>query len=49
MDVVTVKEASAETGMTVPRIMRRLRNGEINGYKIGWVWVIPRTELPKLK
>jgi len=47
--VYSVTEASQSSGMTSPRIMRRIRNKTIEAWKIGWVWVLPRTEVEKLK
>ena len=45
----SVSEASIATGMTSPRIMRRIRSNTIQAEKIGWVWVIPSAEIEKLK
>jgi len=47
--VVTVKQASELTGMSTQRILRRIRKGQLTAEKIGWEWVIPRTELSKLQ
>lgn len=48
-DFYSVSEASIATGMTSPRIMRRIRSNTIIAQKIGWVWVIPAAEIEKLK
>jgi hypothetical protein len=47
--IYSVTEASHLSGMTSPRIMRRIRNKTIEAWKIGWVWVLPRVEVEKLK
>jgi len=44
----SVSETSQVTGMTQPRLMRRIRNGSIEAQKIGWVWVIPKSEVDKV-
>lgn len=48
-DIYSVSEASQISGMTAPRIMRRIRNETIAAEKVGWVWVIPKAEVEKLK
>lgn len=45
----SVSEAAEGTGMTTPRIMRRIKNETIKASKVGWVWIIPASEVEKLK
>ena len=45
----SVTEAAKETGMTSPRIMRRIKNKSIKAKKVGWVWVLPRSSIEALK
>jgi hypothetical protein len=45
----SVTEAAKETGMTSPRIMRRIKNHIIKAKKVGWVWVLPQESIDSLK
>lgn len=45
----SVSEANELTGMSTPRIMRRIKKGIISAKKIGWIWVIPSTEVKRLQ
>jgi len=49
LGVVTVRQASNATGMSVSRIMRRIRAGKIKAEKIGWMWVIQLYEIERLQ
>jgi hypothetical protein len=46
---VTVREAHLQTGVSIAKIMRRIRTGKIQAEKVGWIWTIPKVELPKLQ
>lgn len=45
----SVTEASEASGMSTPRIMRRIRNSSIEARKVGWVWIMSHAEMLKLK
>ena len=45
----SVTEAAKETGMTSPRIMRRIKNKVIESKKVGWVWILPESAIDLLK
>ncbi len=47
-EIYSVSQASKITGMSAPRLMRRIRNGTIQAKKVGWVWVIPKSEVDKV-
>lgn len=47
--MLSLKEASEMSGMSVPRILRRIKKGQIKAEKLGWQWVITEKELAKLK
>jgi len=43
-DLMTVKQAAQERGVTTGRIRQMLRAGTLGGVKVGDVWLIPRKE-----
>jgi len=43
-DLMTVKQAAQERGVTTGRIRQMLRAGQLGGVKVGDVWLIPRKE-----
>lgn len=47
-EMYSVSETSEIAGITSPRLMRRIRNGTIQAKKVGWVWVIPKSEVDKV-
>jgi excisionase family DNA binding protein len=47
-ELITVRQASEQTGMSIPRILRRIRSGKIRAKKLGWIWAIPKDELKNL-
>ncbi len=48
-EYVTLPEAAQEIGITPGRLRQMLRAGELEGEKVGPVWVIPRSEVERLK
>jgi excisionase family DNA binding protein len=47
---LTVKELSDRTGVEVRKIMYRItKTGEIKGRKVGWIWLVPQSEVEVLK
>lgn len=46
---IPVREAADLIGVPYLKLQRQLRRGRVNGYKIGWCWFIPRTEVNRLK
>jgi len=45
----TISRASELSGMKASRIMRRIKSGKIKAKKLGWFWIIPVSEVEKLK
>ena len=43
-DLMTVKQAAQQRGVTTGRIRQMLRAGTLGGVKVGDVWLIPRKE-----
>ena len=43
-DLMTVKQAAQERGVTTGRIRQMLRAGTLGGVKVGDVWRIPRKD-----
>ena len=43
-DLMTVKQAAQERGVTTGRIRQMLRAGQLGGVKVGDVWLIPKKE-----
>ena len=46
---ITVREAAIRIGVCAETVKRRLRDGELSGYKIGQRWLIPWPEFRRLK
>ena len=47
-DYYSIGEVSEITGLKKPKIMRKIRSGEIKAKKIGWMWTIPSLEVERL-
>ena len=43
-DLMTVKQAAQQRGVTTGRIRQMLRAGTLGGVKVGDVWLMPRKE-----
>ena len=43
-DLMTVKQAAQQRGVTTGRIRQMLRAGALGGVKVGDVWLMPRKE-----
>lgn len=43
------KQAAEEIDSTVSAVMKVIRAKEVKAEKLGWVWMIPVGELPKLR
>ena len=43
-DLMTVKQAAQQRGVTTGRIRQMLRAGTLGGVKVGDVWLIPRKD-----
>lgn len=43
-DLMTVKQAAEQRGVTTGRIRQMLRAGTLGGVKVGDVWLIPRKD-----
>ena len=43
------KQMAEEAETTTTAVMKLIRNKSIKAEKLGWVWMIPVTELPKVK
>ena len=43
-DLMTVKQAAQQRGVTTGRVRQMLRAGTLGGVKVGDVWLIPRKE-----
>lgn len=46
---LSVAEVATELGITHQQVLNRLNRGKISGRKIGWIWLIPQTEVSRLK
>lgn len=44
-NLLSVKEACDLTGMKQAKLLRKIRRGEIEAEKVGWVWIIKRKAL----
>ena len=45
----SVRQAAKELNWKVPKVLRALRRKELKGEKVDWNWIIPKTEVEKLK
>lgn len=43
------KQAAEEVNVTVSAVMKIIRAKEIKAEKLGWVWMIPVSEIPRLE
>lgn len=49
-DKIPLSEAANQIGCNPRQLMYLIRRGRIEGAeKIGWIWVIPRSEVDRLK
>lgn len=46
---ITIKDLTIATGMPTRKIMYRIKIGKINARKLGWQWLIPYTEIERVK
>ena len=47
-DYYSISEVSELTNLKKPKIIRKIRSGEIKAKKIGWMWTIPSLEVERL-
>lgn len=48
-EYITIKEASKICSLTVTALYQRVKRGSIRGKKIGWIWLILKSDLCSLK
>ena len=48
-EYLPVGRAATEIGITEGRLRQMLRSGEARGEKMGWVWLVPRSEVERIK
>lgn len=48
-EMITLKDLSELTDIPIRKILYRIKTGDIKAEKLGWIWVVPKTEIEKLK
>jgi hypothetical protein len=46
---VSTKEAGSQLGLEQKEVIRRIRRGDIEAEKFGWVWTIDQDEIERVK
>ncbi len=45
----SVKETAAKTGWNKSLVLRKIKKGEIEAIKIGWVWAVVKGPIDKIE